>query len=396
MKNKTLISKVLAPLAVLGLTAFVTIVIINSKPEVAKKEAADVIRDVQAIAYSQQNASFPLASQGVVTPLTHIRYLSEVSGKIIEVSPKWADGGFFRKGELLLRVEEHTYKSQLAKAEAALEQAKTNLTQEKAQAYVAKKNWEASNRAGDDNPAARSLALREPQLATAQAQLASAEADRSVARLMLEKTQVRAQFDGIIHNKAVDIGQVVGTGQQLADFYGTAKAEIRVPLTLAQQAFLSLPGLTQQAEIPVDVFYQVANKTHHYVGQLKRTSAVLDEKTRVLHGVVEVNDPYSLQEENRPALPLGAFVEVQIRSEEQQQVVALPKRLLRPGNRIWVADTENRLQLRDVAILPSRSDEIYIRQGLLETDRIIVSSIVDARPGNLVKVTLIDNDSAEP
>lgn len=395
MKNKALFSKILAPLAVLGVAIIATIAIINSKPPVAKKEASSLVHEVQAIAFQQQNASFPLSSQGVVMPLTHIRYLSEVSGKIIEVSPKWADGGFFRKGELLLRVEDHSYKSQLAKAEAAFEQAKTSLTQEKAQAYVAKKNWEASNRTGDDDPAARSLALREPQLATAKAQLASAEADLNVARLMLDKTQVRAQFDGIIHNKAVDIGQVVGAGQHLADFYGTAKAEIRVPLTLAQQAYLSLPGLTQQADIAVDVFYQVANTTHHYQGQMKRTSAVLDEKTRVLHGVVEVLDPYSLQHKGRPALPLGAFVEVQIRSEEQQQVVALPKRLLRPGNRIWVADTDNRLQLRDVVILPSRSDDIYIQQGILETDRIIVSSIVDARPGNLVKVNMVNLDNAE-
>lgn len=382
----------LAPVAVVTVAVVVTVAIINSKPPVAKKEPVSIVRQVQAIAFNQQTASFPLLSQGVVLPLTRISFLSEVAGRVLEVSPKWGDGGFFKKGDVLLRIEDHAYKSQLAKAEAQLAQAKSTLTQEQAQAYVAKKNWEASNRAGDD-PAGRSLALREPQLATAKSQLAAAEVDVATARIMLAKTTVTAPFDGVVSKKLVDVGQVVGTGQQLADFYGTAKAEIRVPLTQAQQMYLSLPPLVKDADIKVDVLYKTAGGTHQYQGLLRRTSAVLDEATRVLHGIVEVDDPYGVKASSQPVLPLGAFVEISINSDEQANVMPLPQRLLRPGNRIWVADKDDRLQLREVELLPSRGEVIYVSGGLQAEDRIITSSIVDANPGNLVSVVL--NDKVE-
>lgn len=390
MSKKVLVYKAVGPILVLLLATATAAWLVFTKPPVEKKTAEEIVRHVQAIAAVKQQALFPIDSQGVVSPITHIRYLSQVNGQIISVAKNWQDGGFFHKGDIMLSVEDPAYKSQLAKAEAQLAQAKTVLTQEIAMADVAEKTWEAGKRT-DDNPAARSLALREPQIEAAKAQLASAKADVEVARIMLEKTRIRAPFDGIINNKMVDIGQVLGTGQQLADFYGISKAEIRVPLTQAQQAYLDLPPLAQATNTPVDVIYKVADKTHILSARLVRTSGVLDEKTRVLHGIIEVDDPYNLQQKpNKVVLPMGAFVEVAIASQEQADIIQLPKRLLRPGNRIWVADTDDRLQLRNVILLPSQSDTIYVQHGLKPDDRVITSSIVDAYPGNPVSVTLID------
>lgn len=391
MSKKVLVYKAVGPILVILLAAATAAWLVFTKPPVEKKTAEEIVRHVQAIAAVKQQALFPIDSQGVVSPITHIRYLSQVNGQIISVAKNWQDGGFFHKGDIMLSVEDPAYKSQLAKAEAQLAQAKTVLTQEIAMADVAEKTWEAGKRT-DDNPAARSLALREPQIEAAKAQLASAKADVEVARIMLEKTRIRAPFDGIINNKMVDIGQVLGTGQQLADFYGISKAEIRVPLTQAQQAYLDLPPLAQATNTPVDVIYKVADKTHILSARLVRTSGVLDEKTRVLHGIIEVDDPYNLQQKpNKVVLPMGAFVEVAIASQEQADIIQLPKRLLRPGNRIWVADTDDRLQLRNVILLPSQSDTIYVQHGLKPDDRVITSSIVDAYPGNPVSVTLIDH-----
>lgn len=290
----------------------------------------------------------------------------------------------------MLRIEDHVYQGQFAKAQAQLAQAELALTQEKALSYVAEKNWQAG-KSTDDNPAGKSLALREPQLASAQAQLLSAKADLVSATLMLDKTKIRAPFDGIINNKVVDIGQVLAAGQQLADFYGIAKAEVRVPLTQIQQAYLALPPLATRANIPVDIIYRKAENDVHIAGTLTRTSGVLDESTRVLHGIIEVNDPYNLHSKAKDVLPIGAFVEVKINSQVQENIIKLPKRLLRPGNRLWVVDPESKLRLRDVRILPSQDEWVYIQSGLEVSDKIITSSIVDAYPGNPVEFELNDN-----
>lgn len=391
MSKKVFVYKAIAPLFVFFIAIATAYWLVASKPPVEKKTGEEIIRQVQAIVVTKQQALFPIDSQGVVLPITHIRYLSQVSGQIISVASNWQDGGFFHKGDIMLSVEDPAYKSQLAKAEAQLAQAQMTLTQEIALADVAEKTWEAGKRT-DDNPAARSLALREPQIEAAKAQLAAAKADVELARIMLEKTRIRAPFDGIINNKLVDIGQVLSSGQHLADFYGISKAEIQVPLTQAQQAYLDLPPLAKATSTPVEVIYNSADRTHRMEARLVRTSGVLDEKTRVLHGIIEVDDPYNLQKKaDKVVLPMGAFVEVAIASKEQADIVQLPKRLLRPGNRIWVADTDDRLQLRAVILLPSQGDTIYVQNGLKLDDRVITSSIVDAYPGNPVSVTLIDS-----
>lgn len=387
MNAKLNVRRLIAPIVVLSLSSLIAAALILNKEPVAKKTDTELIRSVTAIQANPEKASFAITSQGAVIPATHIRYLSEVNGKIKSVASNWQDGGYFKQGDVMLTIEDHVYQSQLAKAKAALQQAETLLTQEKALAHVAKKTYESSGRK-DDDEASRALALREPQLASAQTQLESAQADVNAAEIMLEKTNVRAPFTGIINNKAVDIGQVIGTGQLLADFYGVAKAEIRVPLTLAQQAYLDLPPLSKTADISVEVIYKTAGETHRYSAKLVRTSGVLDETTRVLHGIILLDDPYNLAQQDKAVLPLGAFVEVNISSVEQANVIQLPSRLLRPGDRIWVVDTDNKLRLRDVKLLPSREKTIYISSGIQPDDRIIVSSIVDAYPGNPVEVTM--------
>lgn len=387
MLNKPKMARALLPIVILVLAAFAAYMLIESKPPVAKKEGDEALRKVTVIPVKKEAVSFPVSSQGTVLPAKQIRYLAEVNGRIIKTSDNWQDGAYFRQGEIMLIVEDYVYRSQLAKAKAAEEQAKTTLTQEVANAHVAKKTLEASDRQ-HDNEAARSLALREPQQEAAKAQLASAQADVEAASIMLEKTYIRAPFDGIINNKAVDIGQVLGTGQLIADFYGVEKAEIRVPLTLAQQAYLDLPPLAQKADVAVDVVYKTAGVEHRLEGRLVRTSAVLDEATRVLHGIIEVKDPYDLAQTGRVVLPLGAFVEVSINSKEQAGIIRLPSRLLRPGNRLWVADQEDKLRQRSVKVLPSHGKEIFVYQGVEEGDRIIVSSIIDAHAGTRLDVTV--------
>lgn len=386
MKTNSMLTRGLLPLVILFLAIAAAYMLIGSKEPVAKKDGEEKLRKVSVIPVKLETVSFPVSSQGNVLPAKQIRYLAEINGRIIKTSDNWQDGAYFRQGEIMLLVEDHAYQSQLAKAKAAEKQAKTTLTQEVANAHVAKKTLESSGRK-HDNEAARSLALREPQQETARAQLLSAQADVEVASIMLEKTYIRAPFDGIVNNKAVDIGQVVGSGQLLADFYGVEKAEIRVPLTLAQQAYLDLPPLAQRADIPVDVIYKTAGVEHHFEGRLVRTSGVLDEATRVLHGIIEVSDPYNLSQADKAVLPLGAFVEVKISSKEQAGIVRLPSRLLRPGNRLWVADQDDKLRQREVQVLPSRGKEIFVYQGIEEGDRIIVSSIIDAHAGSPLDIS---------
>ena len=67
---------------------------------------------------------------------------------------------------------------------------------------------------------------------------AQAQIDR--ANLNLERTRIRAPFDGRVRTKRIDVGQVVGPGVPLGRIYAVDYAEIELPIPDRQLAFLDL------------------------------------------------------------------------------------------------------------------------------------------------------------
>ena len=356
---------------------------VKSKQPAQKKSVEKYQQKVSVQLAKKQALEMPIFSQGVVEARTKIRLLPEVAGKIIDVSPNWENGGFFRKGEVFFGIESHNYQNQLAKAEASVARAKNSLTQEQGMAFVAKKNWE-SRKKKTENIAAKSLALREPQLASAKAQLEAAKADVLSARRNLEKTQMKAPFDGILLKKSADIGQYISAGQQLAEFYAIDTAEIRVPLTEAQLTFLDISRIDESMSISADINYTVESETLQLKGFMTRTEGLLDSLTKVLYAVIEIPDPYALQNDSVVPLRLGSFVEVSISGRKLDDIFVLPRRALRAGNKVWVVDENNILLSRDVKLLPLRKEEIYVYEGLADQEKVVVGGMVDPIEGKVV------------
>lgn len=384
MQKKALWRTAALPLAIIAVSILVSLLMVSlSRKPVEKASHLFPLQKVEVVSVVSRSVVVPVFSQGVVEPRTGIRLLPEVTGEIVSVSPQWENGGYFRKGERFLQIDELNYKNQLEKAQAALVRADGNLVQEQGVADVARKDWEKRDPA-TDNSAARSLALREPQLASARAQVDASRAEVDAARRSLKKTRLVAPFDGILAKKGADIGQYVAAGQLLAEFYGIDVAEVRVPLTEAQTAFLDLAPVGRRMRIPVRLFYQVESGVQETSGTLVRTEGLLDPVTKVLYAVIEVKDPYGLRKKQQHPLRLGSFVRVEIPGRKVDNIFVLPGKALRTGNRLWVVDNENRLVKRDVAVLPVQGEEIYISAGLTAGERVVTGSMVDPIEGKVV------------
>jgi RND family efflux transporter MFP subunit len=317
-----------------------------------------------------------------------------VSGLIVKTSDKWQNGGFFKKGEVLLQIEKHQYENQFARAKAQLAQAKAAYVQEQGQAYVAKKEWDR-RQSKEANPAAKALALREPQLESAKAQFEAAEADLLAAKLSLDKTVIRAPFDGIIQKKTADIGQFISTGQLLAEIYAVDYAEVRVPLTQSNQYLLDLPGLNGAGASKAKVVFKNQGGQTEIEGELVRTEAVLDEVTKVLYGVVEIKDPYALDTKTpREPLRIGSYVEVNIPGREVEGLYVLPEFSLRRGNKLWVVNEQGLLESRQVQLLSNYQGENIIYEGIDDKTAVVVGSVGKALEGREVNVRLVNIEPA--
>ncbi len=129
-ENNTVKRHILIPILIVVLALITVVVLKLSNKPAAKKTQEKFMSQVQVETVHFETLTIPILSQGVVTPRTKIRLLNEVPGKVVKVSKKWVNGGFFKKGETLLQIEDFVYKNQLAKARANVDKTKSAIVQE--------------------------------------------------------------------------------------------------------------------------------------------------------------------------------------------------------------------------------------------------------------------------
>ncbi|MEZ5916602.1 MAG: hypothetical protein R3C40_03400 [Parvularculaceae bacterium] len=130
--------------------------------------------------------------QGEVRPRTDINLTAEVAGKIVRTSGEFVVGGAFAEGDMLVKIEDADYQVAVTGARARVAQALEALRREEAEADLAKREYDALGRS--EKPGR--LLYGQPQLAQARASYAAAEADLRSAQLNLDRTEIRAPFQG--------------------------------------------------------------------------------------------------------------------------------------------------------------------------------------------------------
>jgi RND family efflux transporter MFP subunit len=392
MEGKTVASKTfktLLPGLMLLAAVFVTSVMIANRPENQLAPATERTLLVDVAEVHLQDLRIPIQAQGTVTPHRETTMVSEVGGKIIDVSPSFNAGGYVAEGDVLLRIDDRNYQTNLLRAKAALETAESNLAQEKGRAEVARREWQSQPKVKSRSEDARALYLRKPQLEQAQAQLLAAQADLSKAGDDLERTIIRAPYDCLIQEKRSDLGQFVSPGTAVVRVFPVDYAEVRLAIPQSRLSYLDLPGVSGfsvEDAPPVDLYTDISGVVTHWPAHLYRSEATLDERSRVLFVVARINDPYALEVGDQPPLRIGSFVKANILGREMNDLVVLPRYVMRAGNQLWVVDQQMRLRNRQVTTLRTGGDEIYVSSGLQEGDLVSLTTFSDALPGMTVRI----------
>ncbi len=345
---------------------------------------------VDVVAVDPQDIALSVSTQGTVQPRRQINIVSQVAGRVVAVARHFAEGGFFDTDSELVRVERSDYEFAKVRAQARVADASQLVAQEKGRVRQAAREWRDLG-----NDESNALFLRKPQLASAEAALLAAEADLGEANLNLQRTSIRAPFNGRISEKHVDIGQYITPGTAIARVYDTDVVEIRLPLTDRQVALLDLPlsfedHTVSGAGSTVMLSARFANQRWQWQGKIVRTDASIDLDSRVVYAVVEVQRPFARDEgSERPPLAIGLFVDAEIAGRHLQQVATLPRSALRNDGTVLLVDSEDRIQPRSVRVLKSSVRQAWL-QGLSPGDRVVVSSLPLAISGMLVTPKAVD------
>lgn len=334
-------------------------------PQTIDKKPPTMLVDVMR-AHSV-SAKITVTAQGSVTPRTETILVSEVSGLITEVSSAFVAGGFFSKGDLLVRIDDRNYRAEVKRAQASVRAAETNVTREAGLADYAREDWERAQSLLKSSKAASDLAMRKPQLAEAFASLDFAKADLELRLGDLDRTVIRAPYDGLVREKRADVGQFVNGGSALAATFSVDVAEIRLPLPDSQLPYLNLDEheLAQGRGPLVMLSANIGGQLNSWQGRIVRTEGVFDERSRVLYLVAQIDDPYNRHSSKwEHSLRIGTFVEAAIEGEQLDNVIRLPRTALRRGNRIWTVTDNDTLKPVTVEIARADEQSVLIRAGL--------------------------------
>ncbi len=400
---------VLPPITLL-LFGLLTWWLIAMKPEPERRKFKPREPVVEHMVAERKNLRVYVDAYGSVKPRTSTILLAETPGLIEAVAPfedsnrsgphaSFRAGGFFEKGDMLVKIEDIDLRAARADAEALLRTAELQLEQERALAEQAKSEWEL----GRDWKDAPDLVKRLPQIRKAEADAKAAEARLAQAKRNFERTRVRAPFRGRILETMADVGQRVGGGASpaLAKVYALDIAEVDLSLSRSELQLLAFEeGTNGTGHAPEVQILDEAGKCTH-VGNLDRSEGTVDSRTRLTNVVASLEgafaDPFVEREIDAPgSLSPGEFVEARIFGPEVG-VFVIPRSAFREKDTLLVINEQNRIEPRKVTSLRQAKDFVWVKDGLKENDKVCLTPLDVISTKMKVKLASkqVDSNSSE-
>ena len=369
-----------------AITLVILAILTLETPE--KKEPTAILPKVEIFVAKSTGLTVEAKSQGTVVSRTETILIAEVSGRIQSISNSFFAGGYFKKGDPLIEIDPIDYRGSLATAQSRYAEARLAYEQEKALSEQAIEDWnELGKGKGSD------LALRKPQLEMTKARLESAKMGVEMAQRDLERTTVRAPYDGRIREKFVDVGQMVSARQsQLTRIYSTDTAEIRLPIALNDIQYLDLPeaysnNAQKKSKPRVSINARFGDETYTWEGVIDRTEGAIDSRTRLSYVVAQIDAPYEKKNgSDRPPLKVGLFVEATIEGKQLSTAIKIPRQALRQDNTVYIVDNENRLEFKSVKVYKTDTEWAIITSGLDDGDRVCLTPLEYAVMGMQIEI----------
>ena len=349
-------------------------VLSGKRPKAEKKDRPEVKRTVEVYRPAPFEGRFVIKALGQTVPAREVTLQAEVAGLAVSLHPELVPGGRVLEGDVLVDLEKADYRLAVRQAQAQVEQARVRVQEEEGRGAVAEREWALLGESVEANARGRALALREPQLKSAQANLEAAQSALSKSRLALKRTTIRSPMNAVVMREGVEVGQRLGPGYGMVTLAGTDSWWVQVSVSQERLRFIEAPG--------VSITVHAQGDERGLPGRIARRLVDLDPVGKMVRLVVEVDDPLRLESPGAP-LYLKDTVEVRFACAADD-VLALPRKALRPQDRIWTADGESRLQMNPADVY-WKDDRLVLVRGLDPKSVVVTSHLALPTAGTALK-----------
>jgi RND family efflux transporter MFP subunit len=370
--------RILLPIGILVTCILFAAILVRSPTQVAESSPEIIPVAVRVVEAQLQSVQLFVESQGRVQPAQTASISAAVEGPVSWISPAMEAGGYVAIGESLLRLDSVDFETARERSLAALQQveAESRFSSRELARFIelAEKNLASDSQLQDTRRQAEVNSAR----------LADAQANYRQAELNLERAEFKAPFNAIIESRDVELGQYVNRAQSVAIVHGADEVEVRLPLAIRQLGYLDIPlgsrGVLSEEQAPkVSLSGYYGGEAYFWEGKLVRTEAVIDANSNTVQTIIRVDQPESASANNSSniqiPLPIGLFVQANIAGKRVDDLIVLPRSVIRNNNQVLVVDSENKMYYREIEIFRLEESRVLINGGLLPGELICTSPI---------------------
>lgn len=317
-----------------------------------------------------------IPASGTIRPVVEVRISPDVSGEVVDIFVR--EGDRVQAGDLLLKIRQDLYLSQVEQAGASLGSLRAQCARQRAEVRQARLNHERDRKlyeldavsAAEYQASKTELEVAESGLRAAEFAIRSGEAQLKEAREKLLKTTLYAPIDGIVSRIGVEKGErVVGTSQmagtellRIADF---SRMEV-----LVEVGESDIVRIDSRDSVRVEVDAYPGRSFRGWVTQIANSAKNLDDRfDQVTNFAVRIE----LASDSVKFLP-GMSAAVSIITDQRNGCLTLPVASLFTRNRetcVWTVGPGRTARMTRVVTGIQQQDRIEILAGLSETDLVV-------------------------
>ncbi len=291
---------------------------------------------------------------GNVLATEEVELRSEVSGKVVEI--RFKEGSHVKKGDLLVKINDSELQAQLQKA---LSRRKFIEEKEARQRRLREIN-----------------AISQEQYDEVRNELTAINAEVELLNAQIQKTEVRAPFNGVVGLRFISEGSYITPATLIARMQDLSSVKIDFSIP---EKYATLVGKGSK------VRFSVEGSSRQHEGTVYAIEPKIDPVTRTLRlRAIAPND--------KEAILPGSFTKVDLILKRDLGAILAPTHAIVPdidGQKVFVS--RNGLATQVSVETGIRTEGyVHVLKGLSVNDTLITTGILQLRPGLPVTVT-IDN-----
>ena len=313
------------------------------------------------------------AITGTIQPERRADLRAEVPAMVMQVYKE--NGDVVKQGDLLATLDSTAIRDALMSAEAstrAAEQALDQATRQYERMKTLRSSGMASAQALDDAEGRKNSALSDVE---------ASKARLVAARQMMQRTEVRAPFAGVVTERKVSPGDTAQVGKELL--------KVIDPSSLRFEALVSAENIGEVKAGQMVRFRVNGYGDREFEGKVRRVSPAANPTTRQVELLVDfVGD-------SQPKLA-GLYAEGRLETSTRESLTVPASAVLREGDKasvFRVKDSRIQKVALSVADRDARTGDYVLKSGLAEGDTVIRNPNTSLKDGQPAKMAISPKSS---